>query len=150
MGIVLGPNRYGKAEVRLVRVVREDAVHHGVTDLNVSIALSGDLAATHLAGDNANVLPTDTMRGIVFSFARDQPVGEIEEFALRLARHLVDAYPPVDTARVRVHAYPWERIDAATARIRTRGRAGRGRGTRGWCAARTARRWCRAWRTSRS
>ncbi|WP_436774748.1 factor-independent urate hydroxylase [Yinghuangia sp. YIM S09857] len=113
MGIVLGPNRYGKAEVRLVRVVREDAVHHEITDLNVSIALSGDLAATHLAGDNANVLPTDTMRGLAYSFARDQPVGEIEEFALRLARHLVDAYDPVDTARVRVHAYPWERIAAA-------------------------------------
>ncbi|MEU8132267.1 factor-independent urate hydroxylase [Streptodolium elevatio] len=113
MGIVLGPNRYGKAEVRLVRVVREDAVRHEITDLNVSIALSGDLAATHLVGDNANVLPTDTMRGIVYSFAREWPVGEIEEFALRLARHLVAAYAPVHTARVRVHAYPWERITAA-------------------------------------
>lgn len=112
MGIVLGPNRYGKAEVRLVRVVRADASHHEITDLDVSIALSGDLSATHLTGDNANVLPTDTMRGIVYSFARDEPVGEIEEFALRLARHFTAAYAPVDTARVRIHAYPWERIAA--------------------------------------
>lgn len=113
MGIVLGPNRYGKAEVRLVRVVREDAEHHDITDLNVSISLSGDLAATHLTGDNAKVLPTDTMRGIVYSFAREQPVGEVEDFALRLARHLVAAYDPVHTARVRILAYPWERIDAS-------------------------------------
>ncbi|NUU21871.1 MAG: urate oxidase [Streptomycetaceae bacterium] len=112
MGIVLGPNRYGKAEVRLVRVVR-GADRHDITDLNVSIALSGDLARTHLAGDNANVLPTDTMRGIVYSFARDEPVGEIEDFALRLARHFSTAYEPVDTARVRIHAYPWDRIAAA-------------------------------------
>ncbi|MCF2531985.1 factor-independent urate hydroxylase [Yinghuangia soli] len=113
MGIVLGPNRYGKAEVRLVRVARDDAVHHRITDLNVSIALSGDLAATHLSGDNSAVLPTDTMRGIVYSFARDRPVGEIEEFALRLARHFPAAYEPVHTARVRIQAYPWDRIDAA-------------------------------------
>jgi urate oxidase len=113
MGIVLGPNRYGKAEVRLVRVVRDDAVHHHITDLNVSIALSGDLAATHLYGDNTNVLPTDTMRGIVFAFAREQPVGEIEDFALRLGAHFVDAYAPIDTARVGIHAYPWDRIAGA-------------------------------------
>jgi urate oxidase len=113
MGIVLGPNRYGKAEVRLVRVVREDAVHHDITDLNVSIALSGDLARSHLEGDNSDVLPTDTMRGIVYSFARDEPVHEIEDFAVRLARHFTTAYAPIDTARVRVHAYPWERIAAA-------------------------------------
>lgn len=113
MGIVLGPNRYGKAEVRLVRVDRADAVHHDITDLTVSIALSGDLAATHLHGDNGNVLPTDTMRGIVYAFAGEQPVGEIEDFALRLARHFVTAYTPMDTARVAVHAHPWHRIPAA-------------------------------------
>ncbi|MDI2126082.1 factor-independent urate hydroxylase [Yinghuangia seranimata] len=113
MGIVLGPNRYGKAEVRLVRVDRADAVHHALTDLNVSVSLSGDLAATHLRGDNTNVLPTDTMRAIVYSFAREEPVAEIEAFALRLARHFTSAYEPVDTARVRIHAYPWERIAGA-------------------------------------
>ncbi len=41
MDIVLGPNRYGKAEVRLVRVTRGE--QHEIIDLNVSIALAGDL-----------------------------------------------------------------------------------------------------------
>ncbi|MGA4545720.1 factor-independent urate hydroxylase [Uniformispora flossi] len=113
MGIVLGPNRYGKAEVRLVRVVRDDATHHRLADLTVSIALSGDLAATHLVGDNAHVLPTDSMRALVFAFAREEPDEEPEEFALRLARHLTTAYEPVHTAQVRIHAHPWERIAAA-------------------------------------
>ena len=44
MAIVLGPNRYGKAETRLVRVSR-DGETHSLADFNVSIALSGDLAA---------------------------------------------------------------------------------------------------------
>ena len=88
MAIVLGPNRYGKAEVRLVRVSR-DGDTHALADLNVGIALSGDLAATHLTGDNSGVLPTDTMKNTVYAFAKQHGVGEPEAFALLLARHFV-------------------------------------------------------------
>ena len=55
----------------------------------MSVALSGDLAATHLTGDNAGVLPTDTMKNTVYAFAKEHGVGEPEEFALLLARHFV-------------------------------------------------------------
>ncbi|MFI6986383.1 factor-independent urate hydroxylase [Embleya sp. NPDC050154] len=110
MAIVLGPNRYGKAEVRLVRVTRTTATEHELCDLNVSVSLSGDLAATHLRGDNAHVIPTDTMRAVVYAFAQDRPLPAVEAFGLRLARHFVDAYAPIDTARVRVLEYPWIRI----------------------------------------
>jgi urate oxidase len=107
MDIRLGDNQYGKAETRLVRVDRLGDGHE-VTDLNVSTALSGDLAATHLTGDNAGVLPTDTQKNTVFAFARDG-VGEIEDFALRLARHFVDTVPTIDRARVAIEQYTWER-----------------------------------------
>ncbi|HTF08056.1 MAG TPA: urate oxidase, partial [Asanoa sp.] len=60
MAITLGDNRYGKAEVRLVRVVR-DGARHELRDLTVSVALAGDLAAAH-EGDNSGVLPTDTQK----------------------------------------------------------------------------------------
>ena len=39
-GIVLGPNRYGKAESRVVRIVR-DTPRHEIHDLNVSTSLHG-------------------------------------------------------------------------------------------------------------
>ncbi|MET7305059.1 factor-independent urate hydroxylase [Embleya sp. NPDC005575] len=110
MAIVLGPNRYGKAEVRLVRVTRTTATEHELCDLDVSVSLSGDLADTHLRGDNAHVIPTDTMRAVVYAFAQDEPLPAMEAFGLRLARHFVDAYDPIDTARVRVLEYPWIRI----------------------------------------
>ncbi|MYW01639.1 factor-independent urate hydroxylase [Streptomyces sp. SID3343] len=113
MAIVLGPNRYGKAEVRLVRVTRHTPTEHELCDLNVSVSLSGDLDRTHLAGDNAAVIPTDTMRAVVYAFAQDRPLPAVEEFGLRLARHFVDAYPSIDTARVRLLEYPWVRIPAA-------------------------------------
>src|SRR4051794_4893267 len=105
----LGDNQYGKAETRLVRVDR-GADRHAITDLNVSVALSGDLAATHLTGDNSGVLPTDTMKNTVYAFAKEHGVGEPEEFALRLGRHFVDTQAPVRAARVSIESYGWDRL----------------------------------------
>ena len=110
-GTILGDNQYGKAETRLVRVQR-GADQHTITDLNVSTALAGDLAATHLTGDNSGVLPTDTQKNTVYAFARDG-VGEIEDFALRLARHFVDTTPTIHRARVRIQQYRWDRVSLA-------------------------------------
>ncbi|MEV6491545.1 factor-independent urate hydroxylase [Actinoplanes sp. NPDC051633] len=109
MAIVLGPNRYGKAEVRLVRVVR-DGDTHSIADLNVGISLAGELQATHYAGDNGGVLPTDTMKNTVYAFAKEHGVGEPEEFALRLGRHFLATLGHVDTARITVEAYGWQRL----------------------------------------
>jgi urate oxidase len=108
MAIVLGPNRYGKAETRLVHVARGD--EHVLTDLNVSTALSGDLTATHLTGDNSGVLPTDTQKNTVYALAREHGVAEPEEFALRLGRHFVGALPSIHTATVGVEQYFWRRL----------------------------------------
>ena len=109
MASVLGPNNYGKAEVRLVRVGRE-IEGHALTDLNVSVALAGDLADTHETGDNQAVLPTDTQKNTVFAFAREHGVGAIEEFGLRLARHFVSSQPSIHQARVSIEEYGWRRL----------------------------------------
>jgi len=108
MGIVLGDNQYGKAETRLVRVSRTGDTHE-LVDLNVSVALAGDLDATHLSGDNAGVLPTDSQKNTVYAFAR-QGIGAIEEFGLRLARHFVDSQPAIHRARVSIESYGWRRL----------------------------------------
>jgi urate oxidase len=109
MAILLGANRYGKAETRLVRVVR-DGPRHELRDLTVSVALAGDLAATHLTGDNADVLPTDTQKNTVYAFAKKHGVGSIEQFGLLLGRHFVDSQPAIDRARVTLTEHPWERL----------------------------------------
>jgi urate oxidase len=107
--VLLGPNRYGKAETRVVRIARHGDVHH-IKDCNVSISLSGQLDAVHLVGDNAAVLPTDSQKNTVFAFARKYGIAEIEEFALLLARHFVDSQPTIHHARVEVEEYFWDRI----------------------------------------
>jgi urate oxidase len=108
MAIRLGPNQYGKAEVRVVAVDRSGP-RHTLVDLNVSTSLRGDFAAAHTAGDNAHVLATDTQKNTVFAFARDG-VGSPESFGLRLARHLAGAYPWITGARVALESYGWDRI----------------------------------------
>jgi urate oxidase len=107
MAIVLAANQYGKAKVRLLHVSRDDPEHE-ITDLSVSVALSGDLTATHLSGDNSDVLTTDAQKNTVFVFAKDG-VGEIEDFALRLARHFVASQVAITFGRVTVEQYQWER-----------------------------------------
>ncbi|SDG35369.1 urate oxidase [Lentzea fradiae] len=110
MAIVLGPNQYGKAENRLVTVSRNGSVHT-IRDLTVSTSLRGDLADTHLTGDNAKVLATDTQKNTVYAFAKQAAVGEIEDFALRLGRHFVRSQEPISGARILVDEHSWDRID---------------------------------------
>lgn len=109
MEIVLGANRYGKAEVRLVRVGR-DGPRHELRDLTVSVALAGDLADTHLTGDNSAVLPTDSQKNTVYAFARRHGIDQIEDFGLLLARHFVASQPAITWARVRIEEHPWQRL----------------------------------------
>jgi urate oxidase len=109
MAIVLGPNQYGKAEVRVVAVDRSTP-RHSLVDLNVSSALRGDFAAAHTAGDNGHVLTTDAQKNTVFAFARDG-IGSPEEFGIRLARHFAGSYEWITGARVAIESYGWDRID---------------------------------------
>ncbi|OLT47820.1 urate oxidase [Saccharomonospora sp. CUA-673] len=108
MGISLGPNQYGKAEVRLVTVDRQGPVHH-LKDLTVSTSLRGRLERTHLTGDNADVVATDTQKNTVYAFAKDG-VGEIEDFALRLATHFTGSFEHITGARILISEHGWNRI----------------------------------------
>ena len=109
MRAVLGPNQYGKAEIRLMKVDRETP-RHVLHDLNVSVVLSGEMTAAHTEGDNSAVLPTDTQKNTVYAFAREHGVGHVEDFATLLAQHFVETQAAVHRARVRVEQHSWERL----------------------------------------
>jgi urate oxidase len=109
MGIVLGPNQYGKAENRVVRIYR-DTPRHQIRDLNVSSALRGDFSDAHISGDQSRILPTDTQKNTIYAYAKRVDIGEIEQFALTLGRHFVDDVEPVDAACIEIEEYAWDRI----------------------------------------
>ena len=110
--VQLGANRYGKAEVRVVQVTRAAAPggKDAIRDWNVSTSLSGDLAATHLTGDNSSVLATDTQKNTVYAFAKKLGGIEPEAFGLELARHFVDTQSAISRARIAIEEYPWTPI----------------------------------------
>ncbi|WP_295701463.1 factor-independent urate hydroxylase [Lapillicoccus sp.] len=109
MSVVLGPNQYGKAENRVVRIYR-DTARHEIRDLNVSTSLRGDFAAAHTHGDQSRVLPTDTQKNTAFAFAKEKGIVSPEEYALVLGAHFLDAAEATTAARVAVEEYAWDRI----------------------------------------
>jgi urate oxidase len=109
MAIRLGPNQYGKAENRVVRVYR-DTARHQIRDLNVSTSLRGRFEDAHITGDQKDVLPTDTQKNTVFAFAKEKGVASIEEFGLALADRYLEATPAAEGARIEVEEYTWDRI----------------------------------------
>lgn len=109
MSIVLGPNQYGKAENRVVRITR-DTARHEITDLNVSTSLRGDFADAHVTGDQSKILPTDTQKNTAFAWAKKHGVTSPEDYALALAHRFLDAAPAATGARIEVEQYAWDRI----------------------------------------
>jgi urate oxidase len=109
MGTVLGANQYGKAENRVVRIVR-DTPRHEIHDLNVSTSLRGAFQDAHVTGDQAQVLPTDTQKNTAFAYAKLHGISSIEDYALALGARLLEATPAATQAQVRVEEYGWDRL----------------------------------------
>lgn len=112
--IVLGPNQYGKAECRLVRVVRDSPDQpdrHTIEDLTVTTQLRGDFAGAHTDGDNSHVHATDTQKNSVYALARELGVDSPERFLLALADHW-QAQPWVESTQMAAQQHRWERIAA--------------------------------------
>jgi urate oxidase len=109
MGFELGANRYGKADIHMATVTRRDD-RHDFSERLLDVRLDGDFDAVYVEGDNANVLPTDTMRASAYALAFERPDEELERFALRYSVYLLDASPAATRAEVWVSERPWERV----------------------------------------
>jgi urate oxidase len=110
--IEMGPNSYGKSAIRLVKVVR-GATPHWVRDLTIAIALEGDFGASYVDGDNSAVIATDTMKNTAYALAGEHLTGSIEDFAIVLGRHFLDAGAEVDLVRVSIDEHRWRPIGDA-------------------------------------
>jgi len=105
----LGDNRYGKSRVRLSRITRR-ADHHDFNEWSVEVLLCGDFETSFTEADNSKILPTDTMKNIVYSIARDSQAETIEEFAMELGDYLLNNNPQVTMASVEIAEKNWERL----------------------------------------
>jgi urate oxidase len=112
MATTVGPNRYGKSGIRLVTVTREGARHH-LRDLTVDVHLAGDFAASYVEGDNRAVLPTDTMKNMVYALARPHADEAPEVFAAVIGRRLLESTFAAQSATVELAEERWDRIAVA-------------------------------------
>jgi urate oxidase len=113
---VLAWNRYGKSRVRLVKLKRPSTrsaeprsrqAPHEIVDLTIDVQLEGAFDAVYVEGDNAPCLATDTMKNTVYALARQDPIEQVEAFALRLAAHFAGK-PAVTRARISAIEHRWD------------------------------------------
>lgn len=102
-------NRYGKARVRVLKILR-NGPQHTIKEIDVSALLTGDFAAAYTSGDNSQVVATDTIRNTINVLAKQQLGEEIERFGSFVAQHLLDRYPQVETAQIELAAKDWQRL----------------------------------------
>ena len=122
MAARLGDNRYGKSEVRLVKLERGPE-RHELLDLTVRVMLEGDFEAVHTEGDNTGLVATDTMRNVVYALAADRALDSLPDFARALVEHFLD-HTRVSGALVRISAHPWQRLPGDEAHAWQRGTGG--------------------------
>src|SRR5262245_31600934 len=109
MPVVLTHNSYGKSRVRLTKVERH-ADRHDLFEWSIDVQLTGDFAAAYTAGDNRQVIATDTMKNVVYALAADRPLASPEAFGLVLGRHFL-TYSQVASATLHLEAEPWVRAE---------------------------------------
>ncbi len=101
--------RYGKANVRVLRVQR-DGDRHRVRESRVTVMLDGEFSRAYTDADNAPVVATDTMKNLVSVLALQHLDAGNEAFALTVAQCFLDRYGHVAEARVRVEETTWGRM----------------------------------------
>ncbi len=108
--MTLAENRYGKSQVRVVKVKRHADRQHDCREWSVDILLEGDFESCFVAGDNSKILPTDTMKNAVYSLARSSSADCVEDFGRELVVFFLDRNPQVSAARVTLSEKTWEHL----------------------------------------
>lgn len=106
---MLGHAAYGKSKVRLVKVSRQGD-RHEVRDLTIAIRFEGDYDRSYVAGDNSDVLPTDTMKNTVYALAAERRVEEPERFGMALSTHFLERNRLLRRVRIDLVQHHWSRL----------------------------------------
>ena len=103
-------HQYGKSRVRVMKVLRDGDTHR-IKELTVSVVLHGDFESNYTAGDNGNIVLTDTMKNTANALAHQHLGAEAERFAVVLAQHFLKKYPQVKRVNIHTAERVWERLD---------------------------------------
>lgn len=102
-------HRYGKARVRVMKILREDAVHT-LKEIEVCALLQGDFVTSYTSGDNSKVVATDTIKNTINVLAKEHLGREMERFAIVLGQHFLARYEQVTQTEIEIAERRWERL----------------------------------------
>lgn len=111
--VTLGASRYGKSRVRVAKVTRGSDGTHTLRELSADVLVSGDFADSFLAGDNALVLPTDTMKNTLYVLAARHGIASLEAFGALASRFFLERNPAMRTVEITLRETRWERLAVA-------------------------------------
>ncbi|MDQ2945672.1 MAG: urate oxidase [Acidobacteriota bacterium] len=109
MSTLLVENSYGASRVRLVKVARSPG-RHTFKELTVGVQFEGDFEKSFTAGENANILPADTIKNTVYALAKLYSIEQIEEFAQTVIDHFLTDNPQVLRVIVEIAEQLWNRV----------------------------------------
>ena len=84
---------------------------HRVHEWNVEVWLKGDFVDCFEQGDNARILPTDTIKNTIYSVARSSTAESIEGFATELTTNFITNQPQVEEVGVHIRSVQWAPIN---------------------------------------
>ncbi|KAG6302401.1 hypothetical protein E4U09_003074 [Claviceps aff. purpurea] len=103
--------RYGKDNVRLLKVDRDEATGlQNVTEMTVCCLLEGDIETSYTHADNSVVVATDSIKNTIFITAKQHPVNPPERFASVLGNHFIQQYSHIHVANVNIVTHRWNRM----------------------------------------
>ncbi|XP_028667382.1 uricase [Erpetoichthys calabaricus] len=101
---------YGKNIVKLLHIKRQGKFQD-IKELEVSVQLTLRTKKDYLDGDNADIIPTDTIKNTVHVLAKLKGVQTTEEFALDICSYFLNTFKHVERVRVNIDEAPWKRLE---------------------------------------
>ncbi|KAF8451309.1 hypothetical protein BGX38DRAFT_1091918 [Terfezia claveryi] len=108
----LSTARYGKDNVRLLKVDRDEATKvHTVTETTVCALIEGYIDVAYTKAENSVVVATDSVKNTIFILAKQNPINPPELFAATLGTHFVEKYKHIHAAHIKISTHRWTRYD---------------------------------------
>lgn len=105
----LAAHGYGKNNVKLLYVRRDNELHHEIREYEVDTHLRLVSQKDYMKGDNQDIIATDSQKNTVYLMAKKHGIRSPEEFALLLCSHFLYTYKHVAEVSINVEEYPWSR-----------------------------------------
>ncbi|MCJ1424816.1 hypothetical protein MMC29_002704 [Sticta canariensis] len=106
----LSSARYGKDNIRVYKVHRDENGTQTVVEMTVCVLLEGEIDLSYTEGDNSVVVATDTVKNTVYILAKQHPVTPPELFGAIVGTHFIETYEHIHLAHVKVVMHRWTRM----------------------------------------